>query len=205
MQHVSRSADFLRRYLPQLGMTQDIGVASMIVHFTGYELDPNTIELEDPRDIICGHLLGTADLISQMADRCYLEKCRDRLYKEFVVGGVAVENAKPGEYMIRYESGQHLLEKTPSFYQYVMRERLNNDFNKVYRYVEALFDGRNPYIEAIANNIQHLVKVISTGNWTLLRRQPPYFVGVKSADKDIDTLVMRQLDIPAASKVAASG
>jgi hypothetical protein len=107
--------------------------------------------------------------------------------------------------MIRYESGQHLLEKTPSFYQYVMRERLNNDFNKVYRYVEALFDGRNPYIEAIANNIQHLVKVISTGNWTLLRRQPPYFVGVKSADKDIDTLVMRQLDIPAASKVAASG
>jgi hypothetical protein len=205
MQHVSRSADFLRRYLPQSGMTKDVGVASMIVHFTGYELDLNTIELEDPRDVICGHLLGTADLISQMADRCYLEKCRDRLYKEFVVGGVAVENARPGEYMIRYESGQHLLEKTPTFYQYVMRDRLNNDFNKVYRYVEVLFDGHNPYIEAIANNIKHLVKVISTNNWTLLRRQPPYFVGVESADKDIDTLVMRQLDLPAASKVAASG
>ena len=97
--HVSRSADFLRRYLPGLGMAKDSGVSSMIVHFTGYELDLDTIELDDPRDIICGHLLGTADLIAQIADRCYLEKCRDRLYKEFVLGGIAIENAKPGEYM----------------------------------------------------------------------------------------------------------
>ena len=66
----------------------------MIVHFTGYELDLDMIELDDPRDIICGHLIGTADMIAQMADRCYLEKCRDRLYKEFVLGGVAVENAR---------------------------------------------------------------------------------------------------------------
>jgi len=31
--HVSRSADFLRRYLPELGMAGDVGVSSMIVHF----------------------------------------------------------------------------------------------------------------------------------------------------------------------------
>ena len=37
--HVSRSADFLRRYLPELGLAADVGVASLIVHFTGYELD----------------------------------------------------------------------------------------------------------------------------------------------------------------------
>jgi hypothetical protein len=119
--HVSRSADFLRRYLPELGMANDVGVSSMIVHFTGYELDIDKIELDDPRDIICGHLIGTADLIAQMADRCYLEKCRDRLYNEFVVGGVAVENANPGEYMVRYKSGKDLLAKTPGFYQQVTR------------------------------------------------------------------------------------
>jgi hypothetical protein len=204
MQHVSRSADFLRRYLPTLGMTREVGVASMIVHFTGYELDLDTIELDDPRDIICGHMIGTADMLAQMADRCYLEKCRDRLYKEFVVGGLAVENARPGEYMIRYESGQHLLEKTPTFYQHVMRERLNTQFNKAYRYVEVLFDGHNPYIEAITNNIKHLVRVISTGNWALLRRQPPWFLGVEDADKDIDKLVMQQLDRPEA-RAAAGG
>ncbi len=191
--HVSRSADFLRRYLPDLGMSAEVGVASMIVHFTGYELDLDNIELEDPRDIICGHLIGTADLIAQMADRCYLEKCRDRLYNEFVIGGVAVENAKPGEYMVRYGSGQDLLEKTPVFYQQVMRDRLNTKFNRVYRYVEVLYDGHNPYIEAITANITHLVKIISTGNWTLLRRQPPYFLGEGTAANDIETMMTKHL------------
>jgi hypothetical protein len=166
----------------------------MIVHFTGYELEIDAIELEDPRDVICGHLIGTADMIAQMADRCYLEKCRDRLYKEFVIGGVAVENAKPGEYMVRYESGKDLLEKTPDFYQYVMRERLDRQFNRAYRYIEVLYDGHNPYIEAITNNIRHLVRVISTGNWGLLRRRPPTFVGEATAEERLDDLVSRHLE-----------
>ena len=191
--HVSRSADFLRRYLPEHGMARDVAVASMIVHFTGYELDLDKIELDDPRDIICGHLIGTADLMAQMADRCYLEKCRDRLYKEFVLGGVAVESASPGEYMVRYKSGQDLLAKTPVFYQQVMRDRLHRKFNRVYRYIEVLYDGQNPYIDAIANNISHLVKVIESGDWTLLRRRPPYFVGIAEAIADFEVLVKRQL------------
>jgi hypothetical protein len=193
MYHVSRSADFLRRYMPELGMAKDVGIASMIVHFTGYELDLDKIELDDPRDIICGHLIGTADLIAQMADRCYLEKCRDRLYQEFVVGGVAVENARPGEYMVRYRSGQDLLQKTPTFYQQVTRDRLNKKFNHAYRYAEVLYDGHNPYIESIRNNIEHLVKILSTGNWTLLRRKPPHFLGIVTAVKDMESLVSHLL------------
>jgi len=191
--HVSRSADFLRRYLPELGLAKDVAVSSMIVHFTGYELDIDEIELDDPRDIICGHLIGTADLIAQMADRCYLEKCRDRLYKEFVVGGVAVENATPGEYMVRYKSGLDLLKKTPVFYQQVMRERLHRKFNRVYRYIEVLYDGQNPYIDAISNNIKHLVRIIESDNWSLLRREPPYFLGIVNAVNELENLVRRQL------------
>ena len=191
--HVTRSADFLRRYLPDHGMASDAAVSSMIVHFTGYEVELDTIELDDPRDIICGHLIGTADLLAQMADRCYLEKCRDRLYQEFVVGGVAVENARPGEYMIRYTSGEDLLRKTPVFYQQVMRDRLHRKFNRVYRYVEVLFDGQNPYIDAIATNIAHLVRVIESGDWSLLRREPPYVLGIKDAVKELEVLTRRQL------------
>jgi len=191
--HVSRSADFLRRYLPDLGLAKDVGVSSMIVHFTGYELDLDEIELEDPRDIICGHLIGTADLIAQMADRCYLEKCRDRLYNEFVVGGVAVENAKPGEYMVRYKSGKDLLEKTPAFYQQVMRDRLNTKFNRVYRYIEVIYDGENPYIDAIRNNITHLVRILRTDDWSLLRREPAFYLGIAEAVHDIEQLVAQQL------------
>jgi len=191
--HVSRSADFLRRYLPELGMSKDVGVASMIVHFTGYELDLDKIELDDPRDIICGHLIGTADLIAQMADRCYLEKCRDRLYKEFVIGGVAVENAKPGEYMVRYKSGEDLLQKTPSFYQQVTRDRLNAKFNRAYRYAEVLYGGENPYIDAIRNNITHLVRILRKNDWSLLRREPAYFLGIGNAVQEVERLVATQL------------
>ena len=192
--HVSRSADFLRRYLPEIGMSRDVAVSSMIVHFTGYELDLDKIELDDPRDVICGHLIGTADLLAQMADRCYLEKCRDRLYKEFVVGGVAIENARPGEYMVRYKSGLDLLKKTPVFYQQVMRDRLHRKFNRVYRYIEVIYDGQNPYIDAITMNINHLIRVIESGNWSLLRRQPPYFLGIVNAVHELESLVRRQLN-----------
>jgi hypothetical protein len=175
----------------------------MIVHFTGYELDLDNIELDDPRDVICGHLIGTADMIAQMADRCYLEKCRDRLYNEFVVGGVAVESAAPGEYMVRYKSGEDLLKKTPAFYQQVMRERLNKKFNRVYRYIEVLYNGHNPYIEAIRSNITHLVHILETGNWSLLRREPAFFLGIANAVHDIEQLVARQLTSLKGSVIAS--
>ena len=200
LHHVSRSADFLRRYLPELGLVRDVAVSSMIVHFTGYELELDKIELDDPRDIICGHLIGTADLIAQMADRCYLEKCRDRLYNEFVVGGVAVESAASGEHKVRYKSGKDLLKKTPAFYQQVMRERLNSKFNRVYRYIEVLYNGHNPYIEAIRANITHLVRILETGDWSLLRREPAYFLGIANAVHDIEQLVAKQLDAFRGSK-----
>lgn len=205
LHHVSRSADFLRRYLPELGMSSDIAVSSMIVHFTGYELDLDNIELDDPRDAICGHLLGTADLIAQMADRCYLEKCRDRLYKEFVLGGVAVENANPGEYRVRYASGVDLLKKTPVFYQQVSRDRLYNKFNRAYRYIEVVYDGQNPYVDAIRGNMSHLVRILKSDDWSLLRRSPPYFVGDDEAVGNIEHMVRTQLaSIPRGGVVTAA-
>ena len=204
--HVSRSADFLRRYLPELGLSKDVAVASMIVHFTGYELDLDNIELDDPRDAICGHLLGTADLMAQMADRCYLEKCRDRLYKEFVLGGVAVERARQGEYTVRYESGIDLLKKTPLFYQQVSRERLYSKFNRAYRYIEVLYDGQNPYVDAIRSNMSHLIRVLKTGDWSMLRRSPPYFVGVDDAEREMELMVESQLAaMPKADAASVGG
>jgi hydrogenase accessory protein HypB len=54
--HVSRSADFLRRYLPGLGLMKDVAVSSMIVHFTGYELDLDKIDIllvENVGNLVC--------------------------------------------------------------------------------------------------------------------------------------------------------
>jgi hypothetical protein len=89
LRHVSRGAQFLRRYMAQVGMDDLASAAARVVHFTGYEIPVSKIRVPAPIFRLIGNLLGTADIISQMADRCYLEKCYDRLYPEFVLGGIA--------------------------------------------------------------------------------------------------------------------
>jgi hypothetical protein len=173
--HVTRSGEYLERYLPTVGLEQFVPVISRIVHFTGYELNVDQIELDEPKDSVVGHLLGTADLVAQLADRCYLEKCRDRLYPEFVLGGVAMDERPAGK--ILYHSAHDLLGKTLSFYQTSARLRLEKNFNRVYRYFEAFFErGQSPYIRFIRKNLTFLNTVIQNGDWQRLRRRPPCVV-----------------------------
>ena len=179
--HVSRGARFLEEYLPALGFGAWAPVASEIIHFTGYEIPFAQIEAKVPdrRDVTVGHLLGTADMIAQIADRCYLEKCRDRLYAEFVLGGVALPTTQ-GYPQVKYASGLDLLRQTPEFVDEVRSKRLDGDFNAAYRYLEILYGGRNPYLEAIDRNIDYLRQVLRSESWQLLRRRPPIFAA--SAD-----------------------
>jgi hypothetical protein len=174
--HVSRGARFLEEYLPVIGLGAWVPVAREIIHVTGYEVPFANIEakVSDPRDIVVGHLLGTADMIAQMADRCYLEKCRDRLYAEFVLGGVALPFSE-GYPQVKYASGLDLLRQTPEFVSDVRAKRLDRDFGAAYRYLEILYGGSNPYMEAIDRNIEFLRQVLRSENWQLLRRRPPIF------------------------------
>jgi hypothetical protein len=174
--HVSRGARFLEEYLPELGFGAWVPVVTEIIHFTGYEVPFARIEAQvaDPRDITVGHLLGTADMIAQIADRCYLEKCRDRLYAEFVLGGVALPLSE-GNPQVKYASGLDLLRQTPDFIADVRVKRLDGDFHSAYRYLEILYGGGNPYIEAIERNVEYLRQILRSENWQLLRRRPPIF------------------------------
>jgi len=173
--HVTRSARFLSRFLPTIGMAEWVPVATRIVHFTGYEMPLSSIEVDDWRDRKVGHLLGTADLIAQMADRCYLEKCRDRLYPEFVLAGVATGRGDDGALRVKYGSGLDLLRQTPEFVKQTMVERLDGEFQSAYHYVEKLFDGHNPYMLSIQQHLTFLRQVMKTGSWPMLRRNPPCF------------------------------
>ena len=122
--HVSRSANFLSSYLPTIGFAAEADTAVRMTHFTGYEVDIEKIKLEDPKDRVLGCIVGTSDLIAQMADRQYIEKCRDFLYREFVWGGIARETQPDGREIVRYTSATDLVIKTPGFYQYVARPRI---------------------------------------------------------------------------------
>jgi hypothetical protein len=191
--HVTRSARFLARYLPSLGMEKWVPVSTRIVHFTGYEMELKEIQLADPRDRKLGHLLGTADLIAQMADRCYLEKCRDRLYPEFVLGGVAAAAGIDGSLQVKYSSGLDLLRQTPEFVRETRVERLEGEFEHAYRYVEPLFGGRNPYLEAIDRNLGYLRRVLSTERWPMLRRNPPLFTADDTQIGQVRGLMLNRL------------
>jgi hypothetical protein len=191
--HVSRSAAFLASYLPTIGMAAWVPVATQIVHFTGYERSFDDIRLDDPRDRAVGHLVGTGDLIAQMADRCYLEKCRDRLYSEFVLAGVALGQDAGGVPTVRYGSGLDVLRSTPEFHAEAMRSRLDGEFGSAYRYLEVLFNGRNPYMEAIQRNLDFLQEVLRTERWSLLRRDPPVFTWEKNSLQNVRSLVLGYL------------
>jgi len=190
--HVGRGAQFLARYLPTIGMADWVSVATQIVHFTSYEVSFDQIRLDDPRDRKVGHLLGTADMMAQMADRCYLEKCRDRLYAEFVLGGVAVSRDNGG-FKVTYASGLDVLRQTPEFVSATMRNRLDGEFGGAYRYFEVVLGGRNPYMEAIEGHLDYLRQVLQTRRWSMLRRVPPCFTWEKNPLQNMRTLVIAYL------------
>lgn len=191
--HVTRSGRFIEQYLPTVGLQQFVPIAARVVHFTGYEIPLESIELEDPLDSMIGHLLGTADLLAQLSDRCYLEKCRDRLYPEFVLGDIAVEETPAGS-EVRYHSGRELLVKTFEFYQSSAEYRLERCFNRAYRYVEPLFGSEgNPYMRCIRKNLDYLSEVLETQSWEKLRRRPPCAVPDPHGEARLMTLALQRL------------
>ncbi len=169
--HVQRSAEFLSGYLIQLDMGKHISLAQRLLHFTGSEIQVDHIHVFNPKHRELGYLLGTADLIAQMADRCYLEKCRDRLFPEFVLAGMTDAFNQGSSTGIR--TPEDLLKKTPEFYRLDALARLDNDFNGSFRYAGVFFQGNNLYMEEINNNLHFINSIIKIDDFSLLRRRLP--------------------------------
>ena len=185
--HVTRGSHFLRDYLPRIGLKQYAAAGSQLVHFTGYERNVDSIRLDDPLLRRVGEILGTADIIAQMSDRCYLEKCRDRLYPEFVLGGLTRRKLPDGQTVSVFTSGSDLVRKTPGFYQNAMK-RLDVQLHGAYRYAEKHFGSRtNPYIEEMNKNVSYAEVLADDPLEDLLRRHPPSTLpsGVRSFPKDL--------------------
>jgi hypothetical protein len=175
LRHVSRGGRFLEGYVRELGMSDLAAAAGRIIHFTGYEMPVDAIDLPDPTMRRLGYMLGTADILAQMADRCYLEKCHDRLYPEFVAAGLAVRanGSKPAT--ARFASAEELLRKTPEFYT-VATQRLNEQLGGAYEYAARHFDGRNLYLDEVAKNVRHAQRIAANQDVrAMLRRNPPAF------------------------------
>ncbi len=170
--HVSRGAQFLKEYLPVVGMPEMADIAADLVHFTGYERQVKSIQVPGLTYRLLGNLLGSADIIAQMADRCYLEKCRDRLYPEFVTGGIASKKNADGKIEVIFSSAEDLLLKTPGFYAGAER-RLKEDLGNGMIYAENHFGGQNLYVEGAEKNMRFATIVRDEKDFSMLKRTPP--------------------------------
>ena len=151
----------------RLGFRDELAnLAATLHHFTGYERKAQAIRIGRGLPRRVGEMLGTADIIAQMSDRCYLEKCRDRLYPEFVLGALGAP--KKGRKLAEFTSGDDLVARTPAFYEGATR-RLNDDLGQAYLYAERYFDGENPYLDGMRKNVSHAAQPAP-----VLRRCPPH-------------------------------
>jgi hypothetical protein len=72
-------------------------------------------------------------------------------------------------------------------------QRLEGEFEHAYRYVEPLFGGKNPYIEAIDRNLVFLDSVLRSERWRLLRRNPPLFTSEDNQLGEVRGLMLNRL------------
>jgi hypothetical protein len=184
--HVTRGSKHLETYLPEIGLKRYAKTGATLVHYTGYERPAETIPLNDTLLRRVGHMLGTADIIAQMADRCYLEKCRDRLYPEFVLGGLAKRKLPGGRTQVLFASGDDLVRKTPGFYMNAAK-RLDLQLARAYEYAERHFRGQNLYLEEMHKNVRYAKAVGDAPSMEMLRRAPPRTLnkGVEPYPKDL--------------------
>ena len=169
--HEERGVGFLIPYLSITTLTASADKAELIM--------PTKLIFKIPPDWPqpdkkLASMIATADLLSQMADRCYLEKCRDFLYLEFTAIGLAGKPDSP------YPSPAILLQKTPDFYSGFVRDRLEHEFGGVHRLIDAHFGGTNPYQLAILRHLDYLSRLLAAENYAALRRLPSAFVGEMS-------------------------
>jgi len=116
-------------------------------------------------------LVATADLMSQISDRCYLEKCRDFLFLEFSAFGMAGRPDSP------YPDSRTLLQKTPAFVENFLQKRLDVEFEGVRRYLRVHMGGADPWEKAIRRNVSYLKTLLESNALYRLRRKPAAYYG----------------------------
>ena len=171
-EHEQRSVDFVQTYLAQ-GVFADYAPQAALIHATNFDQPiTETLSGQSPEFFIMGQMLGTADLMSQVGGRYYLERCRDFLFKEFTAAGVDRSTSANGEVTILYATPEDLLRKTPGFFEHVVKRRLDIDFAQAYRFIAPHFGGDNPYLRGIERNMSFLREMIQRNDFSSLQRKP---------------------------------
>lgn len=165
--HEERGVQFMQRYLSATTLAAYADKSFLILATNLTFHMPETWSAFDRK---LASIIASADLMSQLADRYYLEKCRDFLFVEFSAIGLA------GKLDSLYPDRETLLAKTPDFFTRVIDERLEEEYQGVYRLIEAHTGGGNPWQESMMHNIEFLKDILTTRDFGRLQRNPKIFI-----------------------------
>jgi len=168
--HEARGVVFMRDYLSRTQLSA-LARKSELIMVTRLDWHMPAELCGVDRALSC--LLGTADILSQLADRCYLEKCRDFLYKEFSAIGLA---GSPG---LPYPDPETLLKNTPGFYTGLLCRRIQGEYAEADRYMRRHFGGACPYDDSIKRNIRFLEELLANEQLSRLQRLPRRVIDAK--------------------------
>jgi hypothetical protein len=171
-EHESRSVEFARSYLGTTSLAKHAALAPLIF-VTRLGSDPKLLTRYEGPAITLGQMLGSADLLSQISDHWYPERCFYHLYPELVLGGCDRVRTPDGREQLLYRDAFDLLSKTPRFYENIVCKRLDKDFEQVARHLAVHFAGADPYAEAIHCNLDRFARMVAEGPFGLLQREPP--------------------------------
>ena len=166
--HEERGVEFMRRHLAETTLASLAGKAELIMPTKLIFKMPDTWS---PADRKLGSMIASADLLSQMADCCYLEKCWHFLFLEFTAFGLA------GTPDSTYPDRETLLIKTHAFYFKLIAPRLEQELCGVYRLMDAYYSGDDPYQRSIQRNLGYLEAILTLQDFSRLRRRPRPYVG----------------------------
>lgn len=149
--HVDRGVDFARKnliYLPE----SLIATSVKVMQATDHHKHPDWVGFDNPQQQLAAHATATADLVSQMANREYLERLL-LLYFEFREAGIGA-----------FSDVHDLLENTAGFYR-ITSARLENELNGLAVHLKRHFaaqcgEERNFYQESIDRNLAYLERLV---------------------------------------------
>jgi len=171
--HERRSIAILEKYLTKNNLPAEYADnCSVIIHYTNLDWGEDLNGTAESELELCGQVIGTADLLSQMADRYYLESLPS-LFQEHRDSGIDTHN-----------SALDLMRQTLNFHERVIKKRLENTLGNLAPSMRTHFIARwsldrNLYLENINLNLEYLKKItedcsIDLRCWAkYLRRNPP--------------------------------
>ena len=149
--HVTRSIEFAAVMMRENGFGEDdIRAVQNMIQCTGVDAVLSGIPFRNEEERLVGLMLGTADLVGQMAAADYVDKL-PVLYQEFAE---AARHANDRANVFNlFTSAEDLQRKTPAFWEYT-KLRLTRDFAGLYRFLNDPYPfGGNEYLAQIEANV----------------------------------------------------